>query len=182
MILKKEIVGTDIKSFFNSKNFKTNDKNDPRVFANSINLKKNKTIFNKNIFTLCGFRENDKCPPWSIQSSKMLHDNKKKTIYYDNALLKIYDIPVFYFPKLSHPDPSVKRRSGFCFQHTQDTKNLGSSISVPYFFALNEDKNFTLTNRFFVSENPLFTGEYHQAFKNSYLMTDFGYTEGLQKK
>lgn len=178
---KKEIIGTDIKSFFNSKNFKTDDKNDPRVFANTINLDKNKTTFKKTIFTLCGYRENDKCPPWTIQSSKMLHDNKKKTIYYDNALLKIYDIPVFYFPKLSHPDPSVKRRSGFLLPTYSDTKNLGSSISVPYFFALNEDKNFTLTNRFFVSENPLFTGEYHQAFKNSYFMTDFGYTEGYKK-
>ena len=177
---KKEIVGTDIKSFLNDENFKTNDKNDPRVFANSVTFKENKTIFNKNIFTLCGYRKNDKCPPWSIQSSKMLHDNKKKTVYYDNALLKIYDIPVFYFPKMSHPDPSVKRRSGFLLPTYSDTKSLGSSISVPYFFDLNKDKNFTLTNRFFVSENPLFMGEYHQAFKNSYLMTDFGYTEGYK--
>ena len=42
----------------------------------------------------------------------MLHDNKK-TIYYDNAIIKVYDIPIFYFPKFSHPDPSVDRRSGF---------------------------------------------------------------------
>ena len=57
--------------------------------------------------------KNDKCPPWSVQASNMRHDNKKKTIYYDNALIKVYDIPIFYFPKLSHPDPSVDRRSGF---------------------------------------------------------------------
>ena len=55
----------------------------------------------------------EKNPPWTIQSSQMLHDNKKKTIYYDNALIKIYNIPIFYIPKLSHPDPTVDRRSGF---------------------------------------------------------------------
>ena len=71
------------------------------------------TTFGKSNFTLCNYRKNDKCPPWTIQSSKMLHDKKKKTIYYDNALIKVYDIPVFYSPKLSHPDPSVKRRSGY---------------------------------------------------------------------
>ena len=95
----------------------------------------------------------------------MLHDSKKKTVYYDNALLKIYDIPIFYFPKISHPDPTVERRSGFLLPSYSDTKNLGSSISIPYFFALSNDKNFTLTNKLFQSESPLFLGEYHQVFK-----------------
>ncbi len=178
---KKEIVGTDIKAYLNNKDFKINKKNDPRIFSNYINLKKQKKTFNKNIFTMCEFRENDKCPPWSIQSTKMLHDSKKKTIYYDNAVLKIYNVPVFYFPKLSHPDPSVERRSGFLLPSYFDSKNLGSNISIPYFFAIDNDKNFTLTNRFYASQNPLFIGEYHQAFKNSYLMTDFGYTDGYKK-
>ena len=62
-----------------------------------------------------------------------------------------------------------------------DTKNLGSGFSIPYFFDLGLDKNFTLTNRLYVSENPLFLGEFHQAFRNSNLLTDFGYTEGYKK-
>ena len=177
----KEILGTDIKAFINDENLKADPQNKPRIFANTININKQKSIYNKSIFTICNYRENDKCPPWSIQSSKMLHDNKKKTIYYDNALLKVYNIPIFYFPKLSHPDPTVERRSGFLPPSISDTKNLGSSVYVPYFFALGEDKNFTLTNRFFAAENPLFLGEYHQAFKNSNLYTDFGYTEGYKK-
>ena len=61
---------------------------------------------------------------------KMLHDNKKKTIYYDNAVVKVYDIPVLYFPKLSHPDPTVDRRSGFLVPSISNSKNLGSSLSV----------------------------------------------------
>ena len=77
---KKEILGTDIKAFFNDKNFKINDDNDPRIFANSLKTSKNESSFVKSVFTLCKFRENDKCPPWSIQSSKMLHDNKKNNL------------------------------------------------------------------------------------------------------
>ena len=106
----------------------------------------------------------------------MLHDNIKKTIYYDNAIIKIYDIPVFYFPKLAHPDPSVKRRSGFLVPTFTDTKNLGASITIPYFWDLGMDKNLTLTSRLFSSENPIFLGEYHQAFKSSNWIADFGYT------
>ena len=103
MTQKKEILGTDIKSYLErDSNFKINEKNKPRVFANSVKINNESKKFNKSIFTLCNYRKNDKCPPWTIQSSEMLHDNKKKTIYYDNALIKVYDIPIFYIPKLSH--------------------------------------------------------------------------------
>ena len=111
----------------------------------------------------------------------MEHDSLKKTIYYDNAVIKVYDFPIFYFPKLAHPDPTVDRRSGFLPPTLSDSKNLGSGISIPYFLAINNDKNFTLTSKLYHSENPLFLGEYHQAFKNSYLLADFGYTEGYKK-
>ena len=178
---RKEILGSDTKLFLNQEDFKINKDNKPRVFANTSKISEEQSIFKKGIFTLCNYRENDKCPPWSIQSSQMLHDNKKKTIYYENAVIKIYDIPIFYLPRFSHPDPSVDRRSGFLPPSFEDTKNLGSGITVPYFFALSKDKNFTLTNKFYVSENPLIIGEYHQAFKNSNFLADFGYTEGFKK-
>ena len=118
---------------------------------------------------------------WTVQASKMLHDEKKKTIYYDNAIIKVYNIPIFYFPKLSHPDPTVERRSGFLPASFSDTKNLGSGIAIPYFWAVNVDKNFTFTSKMYASENPLFLGEYHQAFLNSNLLADFGYTAGYKK-
>ena len=180
-MLKKEIVGTDIKAFLNDDRFKVNINNKPRIFANTIKINNEKSSFGKSNFTICDYRKNNKCPPWSIKAKKMLHDNKKKTVYYDNAVIQIYDVPVFFIPKLSHPDPTVDRRSGFLIPSFSDTKNLGAGISIPYFWALNNDKNLTLTNKLFANENPLFLGEYHQAFKNSNLLTDFGFTEGYKK-
>ena len=178
---RKEILGTDSKTFLNSKEFKINPKNDPRIFSNTVNIKKDKSTFDKNTFTLCKYREEDKCPPWTIQSKKMLHDNLKKTIYYNSAVVKVYDFPIFYFPRLSHPDPTVNRRSGFLIPSFYDSKNLGTGVSIPYFFDLGVDKNFTLTNKLYSTENPLILGEYHQAFKNTNFITDFGYTKGYKK-
>ena len=177
---KKEIIGTDIKAFLNEKDFKVRDDNKPRVFANTIKIDDKQTQFTKSIFTMCNYRENDKCPPWSLQASQMSHDKKSKTIYYNNAVLKVYDLPIFYFPKLSHPDPTVDRRSGFLPPSFTDSKNLGTGFAVPYFWSLDKDKDFTLTPKLFVSENPLFLGEYRQAFKKSNLILDFGYTEGYK--
>ena len=114
-------------------------------------------------------------------ASEMLHDNKKKTIFYEHAVIKVYDIPIFYVPRLSHPDPSVDRRSGFLPPSITNSKNLGTGISLPYFFAVSKDKNLTVNNRIYDSEHPLFLGEYHQVFKNSYIIADFGFTEGYKK-
>ena len=178
--IKKEIVGSDIKAFLNDSNFKINKKNKPRVFANTASFKNNNTKFNKSVFTLCDYRENDKCPPWTMVAREMKHDQSKKTIYYDNAVIKLYDFPIFYLPKLSHPDPSVDRRSGFLPPSFSDSKNLGAGFAVPYFWAPNKDKDLTITSKLFESEHPLFLSEYRQVFKKSNLILDLGYTEGYK--
>ena len=110
---KKKIAGSDIKAYLNQADLKVNPKNEPRLFANTAVIEKDGSFYDKGNFTYCKNRGNDKCPPWSIQARKIKHNSAKKTIYYDNAVVKIYDFPIFYFPRLSHPDPTVDRRSGF---------------------------------------------------------------------
>ena len=93
---KREILGTDVKAFLFFLCFKANNKNKPRVFANTIKIDDKQSEFTKSVFTLCDYRKNDKCPPWSLQASKMRHDKVSKTVYYDNAVVKFFDIPIFY--------------------------------------------------------------------------------------
>ena len=178
----KEIFGTDAKAFLSDKNFKFNKDNKPRIFSNAISIKNNESNFIKSVFTTCNYRKNDKCPPWELRAKNIKHDNLKKTIYYDNVVIKVYDVPVLFLPKLAHPDPTVKRRSGFLVPSYSDTKNLGAGINIPYFWALDNDKDLTIKNKLFVKEHPLFLGEYRQAFLNSDLTLDFGYTGGYKKE
>ena len=107
---------------------------------------------------------------------------KKKTIYYDNAIIKFFDIPIFYIPKLAHPDPSVERRSGLLVPSYSDTKNLGSSLNVPYYWAISDNKDLTINNRLFASEHPLFVGDYRHVFEESRLDINFGYTGGYKNE
>ena len=102
---------------------------------------------------MCDYRKKDKCPPWSLQAKKMSHDKKKKTIYYDNAVIKVYDFPIFYLPMLSHPDPTVDRRSGFLPPTFSTSKNLGSGFQIPYYIALDRDKDLTVSSKLFLNEN-----------------------------
>ena len=60
---KREVLGTDIKAFLNHDDFKINEKNNPRIFANTMSLNDNKSSFHKSRFTLCELNKNEKCPP-----------------------------------------------------------------------------------------------------------------------
>ena len=178
---KKKIIGSDAKIFLEQNIDKSNINNEPRLFANTMSLSKKTNILEKGIFTYCKIRDKGKCPPWTLQSKKIRHDLAKKTIYYDNVVLKIYDFPIFYAPKFSHPDPTVKRRSGLLAPSLVNSTTLGSGIIMPYFWNLGSDKDLTFTPKLLLNENPLFLAEYRQDFKNSFLIVDAGYTKGYKK-
>ena len=178
---KRKIVGSDIKVFINQKEMKINEENEPRFFANSMSITNNKNEFEKGVFTYCKNRGKDKCPPWILQSEKIEHNMSKKTIYYQNAILKIYDFPIFYFPIFSHPDPTVKRRSGFLVPSLSDSSSIGPGLQVPYFWAISHDKDLTFSPKIYGKENPLLLAEYRQDFRNSFLITDIGYSKGYKK-
>ena len=161
---------------------KADVRNNPRIFANSVSIDESTTSVQKGVLTYCKFRENDKCPPWELRAKKIKHNSSKKTVYYDSAVLKIYDFPIFYFPKFSHPDPTVDRRSGFLIPTFANSNNMGVGIDIPYFWNISKDKDITFTPRFQASNEPLYLAEYRQDFAKSFLITDVGYTEGYKKK
>ena len=179
---KKKIIGSDAKVFLNRLGVSANTDNDPRFFANTMSLSEETNTFEKGIFTYCKKKKNEKCPPWTLQSKKIKHDLAKKTIYYDNVVLKVYDFPIFFSPKFSHPDPSVKRRSGLMAPSLSNSTTLGSGFATPYFRNVADDKDITLTPKFYFNQNPLLLAEYRQDFMNSFLIVDAGYAKGYKKK
>ncbi len=168
---KEKIIAKDTevkihKSIFN------NNENDPRLKGVSSYSDRNTTIVNKGIFTSC--KKRDDCPPWSIQAEKITHDKNKKQLNYQNAIIKVYDIPILYFPKFFHPDPTVERQSGFLKPQLNNSNILGNSVKIPYYKVLQKNKDFTIIptlfdNNFFMIEN-----EYRQINKHSNLEVNFG--------
>ena len=178
---EKKIIGSDVKAFLKQDGISLSKENEPRFFANTATLTEKTNNFEKGIFTYCKNREDGKCPPWTLQSKKIKHDLASKTIYYDNVVLKVYDFPIFFSPKFSHPDPSVKRRSGLLAPSLSSSSSVGSGVSVPYFWNIGNDRDLTLTPKLYLNENPLLLAEYRQDFKNSFVVVDTGYTKGYKK-
>ena len=176
---KRQMIGSDVSVLFDQESFGVKKENDPRFKANQIFMTDNKTELSKAVFTVCKIRK-DKCPPWSLQAKEISHDKTKKTIYYDNATLKFYDIPIFYFPKFFHPDPTVKRQSGFLMPFFTNSTNIGTGFGLPYYWAISKDKDITFTPKIYTKENMLFFNEYRQAFENGFLTLDTSYTQGYK--
>ena len=153
--------------------------NDPRIYSSSSISDQSKTVFNNAIFTSCKF--NDDCPPWSLKAEKITHDKIKKDMIYKNAILKVYDVPVLYFPKFFHPDSTVERRSGFLQPRLNNSKTLGSSINIPYFKTLGSNKDLTFKPTFFEKfskferEKYILQTEFRKKEKNSSLIADFAF-------
>jgi LPS-assembly protein len=177
---QNKIVGTDVKVFLKQSDLKENTENEPRFFANSMTMAAGQSKFEKGIFTYCKDKGNETIPAWCLQSKRIKHDASKKTIYYDDAVIKVYDFPIFYFPKLSHPDPTVDRRSGFLTPTLTDSSNVGPGFNIPYFWAISKDKDLTVSSKFYTRHNHLLLSEYRQDFEKSFLIVDTSYTDGYK--
>ncbi len=165
-----KLVGKDVLIDLNNKSF--NPDNEPRLKGKSVKYNNEITEVNKGVFTTC--KKTGKCPPWQLSAEKITHDKKKKIIEYKNAWLDLYDIPVIYFPKFFHPDPTVKRRSGFLIPSIQSS-NKNSFLNIPYFQVISHDKDFTFSPRLYNEDKILLQAEYRQANSKSFHISDFSF-------
>ena len=165
-----------------------------KAIVSTIDNKTSNTIFEKGgNYTTCDFNfattnylfnklnTIKECPDWEIVSKKTRHNKKEKMIYHDHPILKLKGIPVFYTPYFSHPDPSVKRKSGFLTPSSLNNESYGRNAKIPYFYAIDNDEDFTFTPIIYFDENPIFLGEYRKVSQNSNLIIDASYTSGFKK-
>ena len=142
------------------------------------------TKLNQAKYTTCSNiidKNNQFCPTWSIKSNSTTHNKKEKKIIHRNAFLRIKNIPILYSPYLSHPDPSVKRQSGFLPPLIKTISDIGKTIKTPYFWAISDDKDITFTPIYSFEEKNSILTSYRQAFKNSFLNIESGYSGGYKK-
>lgn len=148
-----------------------------------INQNTGLSFYKNSNYTTCKNIKNNKneyCPTWSLNSKLITHDNNEKKIIHKNTFLKFQNIPTLYTPYLSHPDPSVKRQSGFLPPLVKSISNIGRTVKIPYFWALSEDRDLTFTPIYYFKEKSLFNATYRQAFKDAFLHLEGSYSEGYK--
>ena len=121
------------------------------------------------------------CPGWKLSAKKVIHDEEKQNIYYEGATLSILNVPILYSPFFSHPDPTVKKRSGFLKPTISNDNNLGTTISTPYFYNIFSNYDLTFTPTFQSKVDNFYTLNYRHLTKNHKFNIDTSITDNESK-
>ena len=153
----------------NGKNIKARLKDGSRIVSSNLIKKDNTSALEDAEYTPC--LEDDylieDCPGWKLKAKKIFQDNESKTIHYDHARIHLFDVPVFYLPYFSHPDPSVNKRSGLLMPTVETDQNLGDSFSIPIFYNVKSNLDLTFTPTIQSESNDFYSLNYRH-------LNDFG--------
>lgn len=128
----------------------------------------NKTVFRKGVYSPCRLCPDapSLTPLWQLKAVEIEHDQEEKVIRYRDAWLEIFGVPVLYTPYFEHPDPTVKRKSGFLAPVIGASEVLGTTYQQPYYWTLGPDQDFTFSPIFTTKQGIVSVGEYRQLFPN----------------
>lgn len=135
-----------------------------RMAANSFHKKSDDTkVLRQAVYTPC-----DNCsgqsPLWQLKAQKVIHNPTSQDLEYQNALLEIKGVPVLYTPYFSHPDPSVKHRSGFLFPRFSSSSYLGAGIQPQYFWDISPQENLTFNPILSTDKGIIYSGIFNKYF------------------
>ena len=171
-----QIAGKELRTEF-EKSYFGNEENDPILRGRSAVSDDQKMNVYKAVFSTCNI-EDKECRGWELSTNEFIHDKKKKLFIYKDSWFKLFDFKVFFLPYFSHPDPSVKRKSGFLTPTYASSDSLGTSLSFPYFKVLGVDRDITFSPTYYADKSFLLQNEYRQVLKDSNILSEFGFLIG----
>jgi len=107
------------------------------------------------------------CPPndvtWSLDASTIYIDREEDMGTAYNAILRIKDVPVFYFPYISYP-LSDKRKSGVLFPSYEFSSVNGFTYRQPFYVNIAPNQDATITPTYMQDRGLLVAAEYRYMF------------------
>lgn len=143
---------------------------DETYFAATSGKRENgtKTTLTRGVYSVCAVCRTrpGRIPTWRIKAEEIVINDETHRISYKNASFELLGIPVAYLPRFSHPDPRVKQKSGLLTPQFIGDNELGFGVSTPYYIAVDESKDLTLTPTFLTNQGVLADIEWRQRLAN----------------
>ena len=113
--------------------------------ANAVRVDDNRTDMNRAVYSPCEICEDDpdSAPLWQMRASRVIHDQEEQTVYYRHARLELFDVPLFYTPYFSHPDPTAERQTGLLTPTIGYSSSVGAMLQPRYYVVLSDQADFT---------------------------------------
>jgi LPS-assembly protein len=137
----------------------------------------NYTVFENGVYTACApCKDDPKKPPlWQVKGARIIHDQTEKMLYFENAQLEFFGVPMAYLPYFSTPDPTVKRKTGFLMPSFTSVTTYGFGVETPFYWAIAPDYDATFNPRFTTRQGVLMQAEFRQRLINgSYQIRAYG--------
>ncbi len=138
----------------------------------------------KAVYSPCKLCPDDpkKPPLWQIKAVEVKHDKSRQQIEYKDAWLEMAGLPVGYIPYLSHPDPTVKRRTGFLAPAFGGSSDLGLLGKAPFYWLIDDNIDATLTPVYMSKEGPLLEAEYRHNLASGRIRANGSITKDSKDK
>jgi LPS-assembly protein len=137
----------------------------------------NYTVFENGVYTACEpCRDDPKKPPlWQVKGMRIIHDQIDKMLYFENAQLEFFGVPMAYLPYFSTPDPTVKRKSGFLMPAFNEAAGYGYGVDIPFYWAIAPDYDATFTPRITSKQGVFMQAEFRERLLDgSYQIRAYG--------
>lgn len=129
------------------------------------------------VYTGCPLCEDSEgTPTWSLRSRRAVQNQETQMISYQDAVLEIKGVPVIYIPYFAHPDPTSERRSGLLAPDMGISSKRGPFVEVPYYFALSEHSDLTVTPQINAKVAPLVRVDYRKRFFSGFVDLETSFT------
>ena len=123
------------------------------------------TVLDRVVASSCEVCPSNPTPLWEIRARRVVHDQEERQLYFDHAQFRVAGLPIFYAPRLRMPDPTLKRATGFLLPTIRTTSGLGAGVKLPYFIAIGDSRDLTLTPYISAKKTRTLEFRYRQAFR-----------------
>lgn len=116
-------------------------------------------------------------PVWRVEANHVVYDQLKHKIIFKGATLEFFDVPVFYSPYLTEPDPTVRYASGILTPDLGSSTSIGYFLRLPVYIALSNSNDATITPTLTTHGGEVLTGEYRERWQHGgmWLQGSVGY-------
>ncbi len=128
--------------------------------------------FDRAFYTACdACSENgrERRPTWRLRARRVVQDQDSEMVYYRDAVFELGGVPVLYMPYFAHSDPTVGRHSGFMLPAIGDSSALGTFYEQPYFWAISDHTDLTISPRYMSNVNPWLGLEFRRRFHSGFV-------------
>ncbi|MDO5605972.1 MAG: LPS assembly protein LptD [Paracoccus sp. (in: a-proteobacteria)] len=125
------------------------------------------TTLNHVVASSCRICAADPTPLWEIRARQITHDTEENRLILDHPQLRAFGFPVAAWPgRMTAPDPTVERMTGFLRPRFRTTSQLGFGVMLPWFRTLGPHADVTLTPYLSASRTSTLMLRHRQAFWN----------------